>query len=51
MKNADKILIEYLKEETFWKPRHRQEDNIMMNIKETQFEDVDWIHLTQDRVQ
>jgi hypothetical protein len=31
--------------------RHRWEDNIEMDIKETEFEDVDRIHLAQDMVQ
>jgi len=28
----------------------RWEDNIIMDIKETEYTDVDWIHLVQDRV-
>jgi hypothetical protein len=31
------------------RPRHRREDNIKMDLRETGFGDVDWIHLTQDR--
>jgi len=32
-----------------WRPKHRW--GITMELKETGFEDVDWIHLTQDRDQ
>jgi hypothetical protein len=31
------------------RPRHRWEDNIKMDLKETGFEDMDWIHLARDR--
>jgi len=31
--------------------RHREEDNIRMDCKEIGWEDVDWIHLAQDRDQ
>jgi hypothetical protein len=31
------------------RPRHRWEDNIKMDLGETWFGDVDWIHLAQDR--
>jgi hypothetical protein len=31
--------------------RHRWEDSIKTNLKETKFEGVDWSHLTQDRDQ
>jgi hypothetical protein len=31
--------------------RHIHEDNINMDLKEIDWEGVDWIHLTQDRVQ
>jgi hypothetical protein len=31
--------------------RHRWEDNIRMNLRETGWKDVDWIHLAQDRDQ
>jgi ribosome biogenesis protein Nip4 len=31
------------------RPRHRWEDNIKMDLREIGFEDVDWIHLAQDR--
>jgi hypothetical protein len=31
------------------RPRRRWEGNIKMNLSEIGFEDVDWIHLAQDR--
>jgi hypothetical protein len=31
------------------RPRRRWEDNIKMDLRETGFEDVDWIHWAQDR--
>jgi hypothetical protein len=31
-----------------WRLRCRQEDNIRMDVREIGWEDVDWIHLTQD---
>jgi hypothetical protein len=31
------------------RPRHRWEDNIRMDLRETEFGDLDWIHLAQDR--
>jgi hypothetical protein len=43
MKSAYKILV--------GKPRRRWEDNIRMDLRETGWEDVDWIHLVQDRDQ
>jgi hypothetical protein len=32
------------------RPRHKWENNIKRDFKEVGFEDVDWIHLAQDRV-
>jgi hypothetical protein len=32
-------------------PRHRQEDNIKMNLAEIGWEGMDWIHLAQDKDQ
>jgi hypothetical protein len=32
-------------------PRHRWEDNIEMNFRETRWENVDWIYPAQDRDQ
>jgi hypothetical protein len=34
---------------TLGRPRRRWEDNIKTDLKEMGFEDVDWIHLAQDR--
>jgi hypothetical protein len=34
---------------SFRRPRHRWEDNIRTNLKETGWEGVDWIHLAKDR--
>jgi hypothetical protein len=31
--------------------KHRWEDNIRMDLREIWWEDVDWIHLAQDRDQ
>jgi hypothetical protein len=31
------------------RPRHRWEDNIRTDLRETEWEDVDWIHLAQER--
>jgi hypothetical protein len=31
------------------RPRRRQEDEIKMDLGEIRFEDLDWIHLAQDR--
>jgi hypothetical protein len=31
------------------RPRRRWQDNIKMDLRETGFVDVDWIHLAQDR--
>jgi len=32
-----------------WRPRHRWEDNIKMNLQEMVCGDMDWIELAQDR--
>jgi hypothetical protein len=31
--------------------KYKWEDNINMDLKEIKFEDVDWVHVVQDRVQ
>jgi hypothetical protein len=36
---------------TLGKPRRRWENNIRMNLMETRWEGVDWMHLGQDREQ
>jgi hypothetical protein len=33
------------------RPRHRWEDNIKMDLREVEWEGLDWIHLSQDRDQ
>jgi hypothetical protein len=33
------------------RPRRRWEDNIKMDLKQTEWESVDWMHLAQDRDQ
>jgi len=49
---AYKILVTKSEcKESLGRPRLTWEDNIKMWIKETMFEDVDWIHLAQDWVQ
>jgi hypothetical protein len=52
MKNAYRILFGKPEEETpLGRPRRRWEDNIRMDHRETRWEDVDWMHLAQDRDQ
>jgi len=36
-------------EKTLGRPRHRWEDNIMMDLQEVGCEGMDWIELAQDR--
>jgi hypothetical protein len=31
------------------RPRHRQKDNIKMNLREVGWGDIEWINLAQDR--
>jgi hypothetical protein len=50
MRNAYKILVGKLEEKRpFGRPRCRCEDNIRMDLREIDWEIVDWIHLDQDR--
>jgi hypothetical protein len=42
-------LYEILWKRPFVRPRHRWEDNIRMDLREMGWEDVDWMHLAQDR--
>jgi hypothetical protein len=51
MKYAYKILIGKPEERSLGRPRRRWEDNIKMNLRETGWEGMDWIHLAQDRDQ
>jgi hypothetical protein len=50
MRNAYKILVEKPEgKRPLGRSRSRWEDNIRMNVRETGWEGVDWIHLTRDR--
>jgi hypothetical protein len=40
---------EALRNEPLGRPRHRWEDNTEMDLRETGFGDVDWVHLAWDR--
>jgi hypothetical protein len=43
------ILVERPEGRRLRRPRRRWEDNIKMDLRETGFGDVDWIHWAQDR--
>jgi hypothetical protein len=48
MKNAYKILVrEPERKRPLGRPRHRQEDNIRMDLREIGQEGVDWMHLAE----
>jgi hypothetical protein len=50
MGNACKILVGKPEgKRPLGRPRHTREVNIRMNVKEIGWENVDWIHLAQDR--
>jgi hypothetical protein len=52
MRNSYKIFVEEPEgKRPFGRPRRRWVDNIKMDIKEMGWEDVDWIHVIQDRAQ
>jgi hypothetical protein len=52
MRNAYKISVRKPEgKRTLRRPRHRWEDNIKMDLRETGFGGVDWIHQAQDRDQ
>jgi len=52
MRNAYKILVRKLiGKKPLRRPRHRWEGNIRMDLRETGWEGVDWMHLAQDRDQ
>jgi hypothetical protein len=52
MRNAYKTLvIRYKGNRPFGRPRRKWEDNIRMDIKEVVWEDVDRMHMAQDRDQ
>jgi hypothetical protein len=38
-------------EQTIWRVRSRWENNIKLDIKETEYKNVAWNHLAPDRVQ
>jgi hypothetical protein len=50
MRNKYNILVGKPEEKRpLGRSKHRWEDNITMNLRETGWEDADWIHLAQDR--
>jgi hypothetical protein len=52
IRNANKIIIRNPEEKRpVEETTCRWEDNIKMHIREIGYENVDWIHLAQDRVQ
>jgi len=52
MRNAYSTLVGGLEEKIpLRRPRHRWEGNIRMDLREVEWEGVDWIHLAQDRDQ
>jgi hypothetical protein len=52
MRNAYNILVGGAEgKRPLGSPKHRLEDNIKMDLKETGWEVVDWIHVAQDRDQ
>jgi hypothetical protein len=49
-KNAHKIFVGKPEGNgPFGRPRRRWNDNIKKNLREIEFQDVDWIHAVQDR--
>jgi hypothetical protein len=48
MKNAYKIMVGKPEGK---RPRHRREDSIRMDLREIEWEGIEWIHLAQDRDQ
>jgi hypothetical protein len=52
VRNVHKILVSKLEgKRQLRRPRRTGDDNIRMDFKETGWEGVDWIHMTQDRDQ
>jgi hypothetical protein len=43
--------LENLKGRELGRPKHRWKDNIRIDLRETWWEGVNWIHLAQDRDQ
>jgi hypothetical protein len=51
MRNVSRILIVLPeRKRLFGKPKSGWEDNIKLNLKEMGWENVEWIHLAQDRI-
>jgi hypothetical protein len=51
-RNVYKILVgKPERKRPLGRPRRRYEDNIIMNLRGIGWEDVEWIHLSQDRNQ
>jgi hypothetical protein len=46
--NAYRIIGKYEGKRSCGRPRSRWEDNIRMDLRETGWEGVDWMHLIQD---
>jgi hypothetical protein len=52
MRNAHKILVGKLEgKTTLGRPRRRWEDNYGIDLRETGWKNVDWMHLDQDKGQ
>jgi hypothetical protein len=51
MRNAYKIVVRKPGRDYFGRPKYRWEDNIKTDLKEMEWEDVNWIRLTQDMAQ
>jgi hypothetical protein len=45
------LVVEHDEKGPVGRSRHGMEVNVKMDLKEMWFEDVDWIHLAQDREQ
>jgi hypothetical protein len=52
MRNAYNTFVQKLEgKRPLERPRRRREDNNRMDLREIDWEDVDWMHLAQDRDQ
>jgi ribosome biogenesis protein Nip4 len=52
MRNTHKILVRKPRgKRPLRRPRHKQEDNIRIDLQEVGWEVVEWIHLTQNKDQ
>jgi hypothetical protein len=52
VRNVCRILVGAMEGmKSLGRPTYKREDNIKMNLSETECEGVDWIHLAQDRGQ